>query len=331
MRHSWLARFAIGVVTLVLSLAASSARAERIFDTEYVPVASVAQKAGMVCTWTVPQKKVVLSRKGRKVVLEADSRDFDLDGVRVFLGEPVVAHRGTLYVAQIDRDRLILPILNPRLVAGTAPQLRTIVIDAGHGGKDNGTANAKLKVKEKDMALDVALRLEKLLKAAGYRVVLTRRKDRFVPLPLRPAHATKVKGDLFISIHFNAIASASVSGCETYILTPQYQHSTSSDRRQPEDKVACTGNRTDPWNALLGFQMHRTVLGSLRNFDRGMKHARFAVLRDLTCPGLLLEAGYLSNEGEARKIGTPAWRQQIAQAVADGVAAYRAALPPRTR
>ena len=304
---------------------------ERLYDTEYVDVDDLADQTGLSLSWVVPQKKLCLSDKDTRLELETDSRDFDFDKLRLFFGEPAVANRRSIYISKIDNDRFLLPILSPRSIPGAVPQLRTIVIDPGHGGKDDGTVNAKLKLREKTMALDVALRVEKILKSAGYKVVLTRRKDTFIPLPLRPAHATKAKADLFISIHFNAIDNKAISGNETYILTPQHQRSTSSDRRTSDDKERYSGNGDDPWNAVLGFRMHRSLVHALQPFDRGLKRARFAVLRDLDCPGVLIEGGYLSNDTEARKIGTPEWRQKLAQAIADGVTDYRAALAEAQR
>ncbi len=311
--------------------ASAAAQTVRLYDTDYVAAASVGRAAGLASHWVQPQRRLVLADKDTRLELSADSREIELDGLRVFLGEPAVLHRNALFVSRVDRDRFLLPILKPSSGRGPVPPLRTIVIDPGHGGKDGGTSNAKLKLREKTLTLDVALRLEKLLTAAGYRVVLTRRRDTFVPLPLRPAHAKKVKADLFLSIHFNAIGNKTVTGCETYILTPQHQRSTGSDKRSPDDKVLLPGNADDNWNAILGFRMHGTLVRSLRAFDRGLKRARFAVLRDLDCPGVLIEGGYLSNDAEARKIATPAWRQQLAQSIADGVVGYRAALAEARR
>jgi N-acetylmuramoyl-L-alanine amidase len=298
----------------------------RLYDTEYVSATTFAAQAGLSRLWLVPQKKLLLANKTLRLELEVDSRDFSLNGRRVFLGEPAVAYKGTIYISRIDRDRLLHPIVDPRQIPGPLPGLRTIVIDPGHGGKDDGTVNSRLKLKEKAMALDVALRLEKQLKAAGYRVALTRRDDTFIPLPLRPVFAKREKADLFISLHFNAIDKRAVSGNETYILTPQNQRSTEADRRQPDDAVRQPGNAVDGWNAVLGFRVHNALLGNLQSFDRGLKHARFAVLRDIECPGLLIECGYLSNDAEARKIATPDWRQKLATSIAEGVAGYREAL-----
>jgi N-acetylmuramoyl-L-alanine amidase len=102
--------------------------------------------------------------------------------------------------------------------------------------------------------------------------------------------------------------------------------------------VAFPGNRADYANLLLGEQLHRAMINGLKTPDRGYKHARQAVLRMLDCPGVLVECGYLSNDAEARRIATPEFRQQIAEALADGLrnyagtlAALRAAQSPETK
>jgi N-acetylmuramoyl-L-alanine amidase len=307
----------------------SYAQDTRIDGVDYVPVSSLAESAGLKTSMLEPQKRMLLADTSSKLELQVNSREARLDGLRVFLGDPVVPYRGTFYISRTDRDRMLLPIMEPRRTVGSTGQPKIIVIDAGHGGKDHGTENTKLHLREKDMALDVAKRLEKLLKAAGYRVVLTRNKDVFLPLPLRPLRANKEKADLFVSIHFNAINSPDVSGIETYILTPQNQRSTGSDRSTPDDAERCTGNAHDRGNAVFGFRMHSAMIRGLQGFDRGYKHARFAVLRDIDCPGLLVECGYLSNTAEARRIGTKEWRQKIAVSIAEGVAGYRAAIDNR--
>ena len=202
------------------------------------------------------------------------------------------------------------------------------MLDPGHGGKDDGTHNGRSGLQEKNVALDVAKRVGAQLTAAGYRVVFTRSNDTFVPLPDRPAVATHEKADLFVSIHFNAIDNAAVSGNETYILTPQNQESTDGGGAGSRELVPTLlpGNRLDEWNAVLGYRMHRMLVQQMKSFDRGLKRARFVVLRDLNCPGILVEGGYLSNNVEAGKIATPEWREQLATAIVAGIASYREAL-----
>lgn len=275
-----------------------------------------------------PDKHVLtLTSAAGRIVLEGESREAELHGLRIFLGEPALWRKDVFYVASIDLDRFIGPILRPGQLA--ARPLRTIVIDPGHGGQDTGTQNKAGKLDEKTFTLDVAKKLQRLLAASdpSWRVLLTRSDDRFIALPERAEMANRAGADLFISIHFNAVANnPSVRGTETYVLTPRNQRSTSSAARSPEDKIDNPGNRHDPWSAVLGAHMHRQLLGKLRTEDRGYKRARFAVLRLVDCPAVLVEAGYLSNDAEARKIASDSYRGDIAEAVAAGVQAYAASL-----
>jgi len=208
-----------------------------------------------------------------------------------------------------------------------------IALDPGHGGKDTGTQNRKLKLDEKTFTLDVALRLRALLRKQGYKVVMTRTDDRYIPLEERSEIANKAGADLFISIHFNSVENApSVSGTEVYAMTPQYQHSssTSPGAKDSMARTAYPGNRNDPWNAVLGYSIQNQLLAKLGTEDRGFKRARFAVLRLVKSPAVLVESGYLSNPAEAHKIATPAYRDNIAEGIAAGIRAYSIAThPPR--
>jgi N-acetylmuramoyl-L-alanine amidase len=258
-----------------------------------------------------------------ELVFTADKREARINGLRIFLGEPAILHKNELFVATLDLERFLLPILRPARF--TPRPLHTIVIDAGHGGNDTGTQNKSHKLSEKIFTLDVAQRLQRLLGEGRWRVLQTRSDDHFVELPDRAAFANEAKADLFISIHFNAVANnAAVHGTETYVLTPQFQRSTSSSKAMPEDKVAYPGNRHDAWNAVLGYHMHRQLLSKLKSEDRGYKHARFAVLRMVDCPAVLVEAGYLSNDDEAKKIAAETYRSDIAEALYAAILAYEA-------
>jgi N-acetylmuramoyl-L-alanine amidase len=117
-----------------------------------------------------------------------------------------------------------------------------------------------------------------------------------------------------------------VNGTETYILTRRGQRSSSSSKRESTDNIGLPGHASDPWNAVLGYAMHRQLVGKLQSFDRGMKFARFKVLTLLNCPGVLLESGYLTNDAEGRKIATPAYRAEIAASIVAGVDSYAAQL-----
>ena len=125
--------------------------------------------------------------------------------------------------------------------------------------------------------------------------------------------------------------SPAVLGTEIYAMTPQYQRSTSSapTEKDPGARMAYPGNRNDPWNVVLGYCIQDKLLGKLGSEDRGLKRARFAVLRFVNTPAVLVESGYLSNAAEARKICTSAYRDNIAEGIAEGIRAYSAATNPR--
>lgn len=296
-----------------------------------VTVTELAGKFGLEITWPEPGRKVVLSDRKRRLVLEAGSRECQVNGLRVFLGEPVLTRRGQLLVSEIDVTSCLVPLLKPSLIAGTVPRRpKVIALDPGHGGNDDGTGNSRLKLKEKVVTLDVAKRLQKRLEREGYRVVLTRESDVRVDLPSRAIIANRAGADLFVSIHFNALPNdQKTRGTEVFTFAPQHQRSTNSwGPLQGDDteRERAPGNRHDAWNSLLAHLLHRELLGSLKTFDRGKKIGHLGVLRGLNCPGVLVESAFLSNDEEARQIETPAYRQQIADALADGIRDYVAQL-----
>jgi N-acetylmuramoyl-L-alanine amidase len=303
----------------------------RISGVEYTEARSFFNRYGLKPTGLEAGSRLRLESSWTKVEIEANSREASLNGTRVFLGEPVVARDRSLFISRIDAEKVFSAILRPAGIAGAVPALRTIVIDPGHGGIDPGKQHAGLKLDEKTVALDTALRLKKLLEREGYQVVLTRTDDRHLStdksedLRRRAEVANEANADLFISLHFNAVPAVDaprVQGTETYTFTPQYQRSTADGTRLAADRVAAPGNRHDAWNAVLGYALHRQILSSLKAPDRGLKRARFAVLKFVSCPAVLIEAGFLSNDAEARRIGSAAYRDDLAAAIAAGIRAY---------
>ncbi len=308
----------------------------KLHDTDYVSVRDVAQHYGLKMAWAKSEVSLTLSdARGVRFTFLKNQRDLYLDGVRVFLGEAVIFAQDSLWVSKLDVIKNIAPLFRPADHLAMLPAVpKTIVLDPGHGGTDPGFQNSRLKLDEKDMTLDVALRLRKLLEARGYRVLMTRTTDkRFsnspeIDLPLRAELANKESADLFLSIHFNAVDHDTdrVSGTETYVLTPQFEVSTQSEKDKTMKQEQYAGNRQDYANALLGYTLHRQMITGLKISDRGYKRYRYGVLRTLKCPGALVECAYLSNEAEARRIGTPEFRQQIADTLAEGIQNYSAEL-----
>ena len=284
---------------------------------------------GLKASWVKTGERLRFQGASVKVEIETDKRDAVFNGRRVLLGDPAVFFGSSLYISRVDAEKLFAPLFNPAgAYVPPAPVVRVIAIDPGHGGQDTGTQNKALKLNEKTFTLDVALRLRALLQKQGYKVVMTRTDDRFIPLPERAEIANKAGADLFISIHFNSVEnSPAVLGTETYAMTPQNQRSTSTapSEKDPGARMAYPGNRNDPWNVILGYCIQDKVLGKLGSEDRGLKRARFAVLRFVNVPAVLVESGYLSNTAEARKICTAAYRDDIAEGIAAGIRAYSAA------
>lgn len=308
----------------------------RIKGSAYLSLTEIAARIGFKSTWAEARRELTLLGGSRRLVLTAEKREVACDGVRIFLGDAVLIRNGGLFVSKTDYERCLLPLLRPDMVPPPAPRLRNIVLDPGHGGGDPGMENRPLRVQEKVLALDVALRLEKLLKAEGYNVVLTRRDDRQLAptkdadLQRRAIIANTAFADLFLSIHFNSLyPDTRVSGTEVYVFTRPGQRSDQSwgfgQSDDTENEIASV-NRHDPWTSLLAHALHRETIAGLKTSDRGHKTKHLAVLRGLNCPGVLVESVFLSNEAEARRAATPAYRQKIAESLAAGIRSYATTL-----
>jgi N-acetylmuramoyl-L-alanine amidase len=296
-----------------------------LYGTLYRPVADVAAQYGMTTTWVTPNKVLQLKNKYCTIELTANERSLRLNDEPMSLGSPIVFAKGTLYIARLDFECNLLPLLAPALLPHV-PALHRIIIDPGHGGADSGTVNASLNTNEKTNTLDVALRLATELKKRGYDVLMIRTTDITVDRHLRAAMANQAKGDLYISIHFNQADDSAVAGVETWILPPPGGQESTEAKPTADDKQTMPGNRFDSWNAILGFSVERTVAGKLQTLNRGIKRRRLDVLAPLDMPGLLVECGFLSNPVEGAKIKTTAYRQSIAEALADGIDLYKATL-----
>ena len=308
----------------------------RFKNVDYVATTDFAARLGIKGKWEEAKRELTLTAGTRRLVLTAEKREVSCDGLRIFLGDAVQIRAGKLYVSKTDYERCLLALLRPDYVSAPVPRLRTIVLDPGHGGADPGMENRPLRVQEKVLALDVALRLEKLLRAEGYSVVLTRRDDRQLApskeadLQRRAIIANAAGADLFLSIHFNSLfPDTRVSGTEVYVFTRPGQRSDQAlgfgQGDDTENDVAPV-NRHDAWSSLLAHALHRETIGGLKTSDRGHKTKHLAVLRGLNCPGVLIESLFLSNDAEARRAATPAYRQQIAESLAAGIRSYAAVL-----
>lgn len=250
------------------------------------------------------------------VSLKIGSRVALCNGLECWLGYAPQVIRGVPCVYWLDAQKSLQPLLGPP--GCTFKAERTIVLDPGHGGKDSGAKSAAQTAFEKDYALDWALRLRALLITNGWKVLLTRTNDLDVSLSDRVAVADRAKADLFLSLHFNsALLNGRLAGVETYCLTPVGLPSSLVRDYEDNAQQAFPNNAFDEQNFLLAWRLHQGVLQTLCAADRGLRRARFmSVLRAQNRPAVLIEAGYLSNAGEARRIATADYRQKLAEAVA---------------
>jgi N-acetylmuramoyl-L-alanine amidase len=178
----------------------------------------------------------------------------------------------------------------------------TVVIDPGHGGFDRGGIPHQV-VAEKGVALETALRLEKLLRRAGLHTVMTRSTDVFIPLPTRAAIANAQQDAIFVSIHYNASPRAGAHGIETY----------SEEAR----------------GAALALRIQQHIVARVSTENRGVRHAEYFVLRKCQLPAVLVECGFLTNSYEAQLAQTPTYQQRVAEQIAAGIVEQRQfAFPP---
>jgi N-acetylmuramoyl-L-alanine amidase len=220
--------------------------------------------------------------------------------------------------------------------------VRKIVVDPGHGGKDTGTSTPG-GLAEKEVTLDIGLRLRSLLEQAAFEVVLTRDKDEAVPLRQRTALANAQGADLFVSIHLNWIDGGQMRGMETYYLGPtedpvllqlaarenRDSGYSLADFRKLLDHIYLSMRRDE--SRRLAESVQRTLVTTLRRkhpalVNRGVKTAPFAVLVSTEMPAILAEVACLSHPAEAHLLATPQYRQDIAQALLQGIRAYAQAL-----
>jgi N-acetylmuramoyl-L-alanine amidase len=323
-------RFLVGLILLGVAGAGSAEAAPeaRLIDgaSRYELVA-LGRGLGLEARWVRPGRSLRLSSRWSRLEFEREERACTFNGVRVFLGEPVVAARDSLWISALDFEHTLQPLLRPQAHAAAAPgPLRRILLDPGHGGKDAGAVNEALGLKEKSLTLDLAVRVERLLRAAGYEVAYTRTEDRFVGLAERGAMAARTEADLFLSLHFNAVGRPTVEGVETFAFTPRDQPSTARTTLHTSDRRDYPANRLDVWNTLLAYEVQAALVKLPGATDRGLKRARWEVLRDLSCPGVLIEGGFVSHPREGRDIGSAAYRQRLAEAILAGVKAYEARL-----
>jgi N-acetylmuramoyl-L-alanine amidase len=219
--------------------------------------------------------------------------------------------------------------------------VRRVVLDAGHGGKDIGAT--RMDIVEKDVTLDIGERLRRKLEQSGFEVIVTRTDDSTIPLRDRAQLANESRADIFVSIHVNSIIKHTSSrGIETYYLGPTNDPTLTklaaaenigsgysmADLRRLLDGVYADARRDE--SRLLATTVQEKLYSRLRGADPGLenwgiKRAPFVVLVATDMPAILAEVGCISNPKEVKMLGTEKYRQEIADALFDGIQAYASA------
>ena len=266
---------------------------------------------------------LVLGKSGRSIRGSVGSAELYINNLKFILSYPIADSASGPIISRMDLTKLIEPVLRPSKIKG-AETIDTIVLDAGHGGHDNGATC--LWGSEKTFALDVVTRAKSVLQSLGFKVVLTRSGDYFVPLDDRVRFANRYENALFISVHFNCGENSSATGVETYTLAPRGVPSMMADGPRVSDYSPCRGNANDSENTALATATHAALVARSQLYDRGIKRARFVVIRDIQIPGVLIEGGFVTNPGDSRKIASSQYRQNMAYAIAAAVTNYRNAV-----
>jgi N-acetylmuramoyl-L-alanine amidase len=308
---------AAGLPTMASAATASGWEVAKIDGRDYVSVESMKRFYNFT----------KLARSGPDVTLEnakvvmklrIGGNECLMNGVKFVFTHAVATVGDKAYVSRMDLAKLIDPVLRPNFIKN-AGDFRTVIIDAGHGGKDPGATNSL--GTEAAYNLKVAERLKTLLQAQGFKVVMTRDSNRYLSLQERVDFANSIRENaVFVSIHFNSGGRAA-RGIETFTLSPpgvsHYGRGLIA-----ADNQARTGNEHDSANIALATAVHGSILRSLQKhtFDRGIKRARFSVLSGVRHPAILLEGGFMTHPYEARLIANETYQNAIANGICYAIA-----------
>ena len=283
----------------------------------------------------------------RGVVRQIESDQIGSTGQIAFkLSREVISHE---WYQSLDPNEIVITLRTPLGEIDEHIQdvkerwrLDTVVLDAGHGGKDPG-AIGKYGTKEKDVALDITKRAGRLLEKSGIKVVYTRDEDVFIPLLDRTKIANDANGKLFVSIHANANKNRKVQGFETFLLRPGKSQD-AIEVASRENSVISLEEFTDQYEDLTGealimatmaqsmFMKESEDLASIIQMEldkrlntpnRGVKQAGFYVLIGASMPNALVEVGFISNPSEEKKLREKAHKQKIAEAIYQAIKHFK--------
>src|SRR5947208_7860242 len=320
----WFAVAFLAGAVVISEKAASAAdnwKIIKVRGSDYLSVENVSKFYGLQAGIAGSGEKVEFQTVKNPLEFVSGSREVMINGARSWLCFPVIEHDGKYLVSHTDVGKTIEPLVRPDGVANVG-KVETIVLDPGHGGYDKGQVSRY--GYEKDFVLDAARKLRPLLQAKGLRVMMTREGDYFVPLEVRAQIANAARNSIFVSIHFNGTNdNPDATGFEIFSFTPRGAPSTSDSAVASSSFSMQPGSEVDAQSMALSACIYHSVLGHIPEYDRGIKRARFAVLRLTKVPAVLIEGGFLTERGESKLISNKDWRAQLAGAIGVGIESYR--------
>ncbi|MBR4517635.1 MAG: N-acetylmuramoyl-L-alanine amidase [Victivallales bacterium] len=293
---------------------------------KYLRLSEIARFYKCTVSQRITSKEKVLTitnRLGQKVVFTADSVKCTLDGYQVNFCYKVIFRNGDFHLEQTDFTNFLDPILRTQTIPKR--KIKTIMLDPGHGGKDQGTEQSG--TKEKDLNLLLAKRVRSILQKRGYTVLMTREKDADLTLAARSALCTSKKPDLFISLHCNAHSEASVNGIEVWIANPAGVPSygtTTLGKNLP-------GTKFHSSNALLAYLTLKNLVKATKAVDRGVRRKQLYVISHSPAPSMLVEFGFLSNEAERKKILSAEYQDKLSAALCDAIDQFAKVTAPKPK
>ena len=309
-------------ISQATALAADDWQIIKLSGQDYLSVDNISRFYGLPAGIAASGEKVEFEAAKNPLEFVSGSREVMINGARSWLCFPAIEQNGKLLVSRTDVAKTIEPLVRPHRVPNVG-KVQTIVVDPGHGGYDKGQVSRY--GYEKDFALDVARKLRPLLLSKGLRVIMTREGDYFVPLEVRAQIANKARDSIFVSIHFNASNDdRNATGFEIFSFTPRGAPSTSDSAVAPSAFSTQPGSAVDAQSLALSACIYHSLLGHIPEYDRGIKRARFAVLRLTKVPAVLIEGGFLTEQGQCRLIAQKEWRAKLAHAISVGIESYRA-------
>src|SRR5947207_5355175 len=321
----WLAPTVLSVSMSLISCAAFAAddwQVIKVSGHDYLSIDNISKFYGLPAEVVPAGKQIRLETVKHPLEFVSGSREVIINGARSWLCFPLIEHDGKFLVSRMDVAKTIEPQLRPHRIPNIG-RLQTVVLDPGHGGHDKGAVGRY--GYEKNFALDVARKLRPLLQAKGLRVIMTREGDYFVPLEVRAQIANAAQDSIFVSIHFNATdRDPNATGFEIFSFTPRGAPSTSDTSLTLSSLDMQAGSTVDTKSMALSACVYHSLLGHIPEFDRGIKRARFAVLRLTRVPAVLIEGGFLTERGESELISNKDWRAKLAGAIGIGIESYRA-------